>query len=187
MEIIRSTVRWLYGSVRSFSRILTTYSKVSLSVLLSLFSRAHTRASHNLALKHPEVPLLALHLLMKALQEVRRPDEPPERLGKRDRQLEGLVKIDQKLVTASGAQSARACRNTSARSRIYGSLLIAGDTLPGQRSVTSAQCGHMPVGNRAVLHEQGALIAPAAGRLGWTPPGYRFIAIQPRRGVQFFF
>ena len=40
---------------------------------------------------------------MQALQEVRRPDEPPERRGKRERHGgEGLVKIDQKVGAGVG-------------------------------------------------------------------------------------
>src|SRR4029079_7873816 len=64
---------------------------------------------------------------------------------------------------------------------------VAGDTLPGQRPVPAAQCGDVQVGNGAVLCEQGALIAPTAGRLGWVTAGEMGKAIQPPIGAQFFF
>src|SRR5437867_4441409 len=86
----------VYDLFREFSQ--PTLKHRSLFCCLSSREQIPERLTALLALKHPDVPLLAPHLLMKALQEVRRPDEPPERLGKRDRQGgEGLVKIDQKV------------------------------------------------------------------------------------------
>ena len=75
------------------------------SLFCCLSSREHIpeRLTALLALQHPDVPLLAPPLLMQALQEVRRPDEPPERRGKRERHGgEGLVKIDQKVGAGVG-------------------------------------------------------------------------------------
>src|SRR6476659_1609370 len=75
----------VYDLFREFSQ--PTLKHRSLFCCLSSREQIPERLTALLALKHPDVPLLAPHLLMKALQEVRRPDEPPERLGKRDRQV----------------------------------------------------------------------------------------------------
>src|SRR6476659_8894812 len=77
--------RVVYDLFREFSQ--PTLKHRSLFCCLSSREQIPERLTALLALKHPDVPLLAPHLLMKALQEVRRPDEPPERLGKRDRQV----------------------------------------------------------------------------------------------------
>src|SRR5215510_635580 len=79
-------VSWVvYDLFREFSQ--PTLKHRSLFCCLSAREQIPERLTTLLALEHPDVPLLAPHLLMKALQEVRRPDEPPERLGKRDRQV----------------------------------------------------------------------------------------------------
>src|SRR3989442_1689487 len=75
----------VYDLFREFSQ--PTLKHRSLFCCLSSREQIPERLTALLTLKHPDVPLLAPHLLMKALQEVRRPDEPPERLGKRDRQV----------------------------------------------------------------------------------------------------
>src|SRR6266700_3677131 len=75
----------VYDLFREFSQ--PTLKHRSLFCCLSSREQIPERLTALLTLKHPDFPLLAPHLLMKALQEVRRPDEPPERLGKRDRQV----------------------------------------------------------------------------------------------------
>src|SRR6266446_1350392 len=81
----RCIERVVYDLFREFSQ--PTLKHRSLFCCLSSREQIPERLTALLTLKHPDVPLLAPHLLMKALQEVRRPDEPPERLGKRDRQV----------------------------------------------------------------------------------------------------
>src|SRR5262245_16130572 len=80
-----TTERVVYDLFREFSQPTLKYR--SLLCCLSSREQIPEPLTALLALKHPDVPLLAPHLLMKALQEVRRPDEPAERLGKRDRQV----------------------------------------------------------------------------------------------------
>jgi Rv2258c-like winged HTH domain len=75
----------VYDLFREFSQ--PTLKHRSLFCCLSSREQIPERLTALLALTHPDVPWLAPPLLMKALQEVRRPDEPPERLGKRDRQV----------------------------------------------------------------------------------------------------
>jgi hypothetical protein len=84
-SFFRRYMRVVYDLFREFSQ--PTLKHRSLFCCLSSGEHIPERLTTLLALKHPDVPLLAPHLLMKALQEVRRPDEPPERLGKRDRQV----------------------------------------------------------------------------------------------------
>jgi hypothetical protein len=83
-NIVRSRPHGVvYDLFRELSR--PTLKHRSLFCCLSSREQIPKRLTALLALKHSDVPLLAPHLFMKALQEVRRPDEPPERLGKRDR------------------------------------------------------------------------------------------------------
>jgi len=77
--------RVVYDLFRELSRPTLKYC--SLFCCLSSREQIPERLTALLALKHPDVSLLAPYLFMKALQEVRRPDKPPERLGKRDRQV----------------------------------------------------------------------------------------------------
>src|SRR6266478_6478682 len=56
------------------------------------------RLTARLTLKHPDIALFAPHLLMKALESVRRADQDPKRRGKVHPQVrEGLVKIGEKV------------------------------------------------------------------------------------------
>ena len=71
----------VYDLFREFSQ--PTLKHRSLFCCLSSREQIPERLTALLALQHLDVPLLAPPLLLKALQEVRRPDKPPERLGKR--------------------------------------------------------------------------------------------------------
>src|SRR5262245_31267527 len=75
----------VYDLFREFSQ--PTLKHRSLFCCLSSHEQIPERFTALLALKHPDVPLFAPHLLMKAFQQVRRPYERGERLGKIDRQV----------------------------------------------------------------------------------------------------
>ena len=75
----------VYDLFREFSQPILKHR--SLFCCLSSHEQIPERFTALLALKHPDVPLFAPHLLMKAFQQVRRPYERGERPGKIDRQV----------------------------------------------------------------------------------------------------
>ena len=75
----------MYDLFREFSQPILKHR--SLFCCLSSHEQIPERFTALLALKHPDVPLFAPHLLMKAFQQVRRPYERGERPGKIDHQV----------------------------------------------------------------------------------------------------
>src|SRR5215813_8768630 len=94
---VQMCIFWVvYDLFREFSQ--PTLKHRSLFCCLSAREQIPERLAALLALKHPDVPLLAPYLLMKALQQVRRPRQRGERRRKIDRQVrDSLIKIDKKV------------------------------------------------------------------------------------------